>query len=181
MACDPNLHRPVFRPPHLHTHTLTHYTLHSCTHAHAYTIREEKTYIISTKTGSMRGAGTDANVFITLFGNEGTSGERRLDNDVANFERGRQDIRNVCHVHQCAMQSCNSSLLSSIPLFIDPPSSPSLCLFFSPSPPSLPSPPLFPFPPSLPSPPPALIFLQTRSLPNKVCGCGSCRKGQSSS
>lgn len=40
-------------------------------------------------TGTMRGAGTDANIFVTLYGNKGTSGERRLDNDPANFERGR--------------------------------------------------------------------------------------------
>lgn len=40
------------------------------------------------QTGSMRGAGTDANVYVTLYGDEGESEERRLDNDPANFERG---------------------------------------------------------------------------------------------
>lgn len=48
-----------------------------------------KTYLLGITTGTMRGAGTDANVFITLFGENGTSGEKRLDNDPANFERGR--------------------------------------------------------------------------------------------
>ena len=48
-----------------------------------------KLYLVSTITGNMRGAGTNANIFITLFGEKGTSGERRLDNDPSNFERGR--------------------------------------------------------------------------------------------
>ena len=51
--------------------------------------REGKRYVVTTLTGGVRGAGTDANVFITLYGSVGNSGERRLDNDVANFERGR--------------------------------------------------------------------------------------------
>ena len=46
-------------------------------------------YRVDIITGAMRGAGTDANVFMTLFGEKGTSGERSLDNDPANFERGR--------------------------------------------------------------------------------------------
>lgn len=48
-----------------------------------------KTYLVSTQTGYQRGAGTDANVYVTLYGSEGISGERRLDNHPANFERGR--------------------------------------------------------------------------------------------
>lgn len=48
-----------------------------------------KTYLLCIATGTMRGAGTDANIFVTLFGEKGTSGEKRLDNDPANFERGR--------------------------------------------------------------------------------------------
>ena len=46
-------------------------------------------YVVSTVTGAMRGAGTSANVFITLYGDKEVSGEKRLDNDPANFERGR--------------------------------------------------------------------------------------------
>lgn len=46
-------------------------------------------YKVEVVTGAMRGAGTDANVFVTLFGENGSSGERPLDNDPANFERGR--------------------------------------------------------------------------------------------
>lgn len=48
-----------------------------------------KTYLLGIATGTMRGAGTDANVFVTLFGEKGTSGEKQLDNDPANFQRGR--------------------------------------------------------------------------------------------
>ncbi len=46
-------------------------------------------YLVGVLTGATRGAGTGANVLVTLFGEQGTSGERRLDNDPANFERGR--------------------------------------------------------------------------------------------
>lgn len=55
-----------------------------------------KTYLVSTLTGSQRGAGTDANVFVTLYGSLGCSGEKRLDNHPANFERGRYYIHFVC-------------------------------------------------------------------------------------
>lgn len=48
-----------------------------------------RTYLVSTQTGYQRGAGTDANVHLTLYGSKGNSGERRLDNHPANFERGR--------------------------------------------------------------------------------------------
>ena len=56
-----------------------------------------KTYLVSTQTGYQRGAGTDANVYVTLYGSLGSSGERWLDNHPANFERGRYE---VC-VHVC--------------------------------------------------------------------------------
>ncbi|KAI8493666.1 Lipoxygenase y domain-containing protein 1, partial [Branchiostoma belcheri] len=54
-------------------------------------VRRMSKYKISTYTGNKRGAGTDANVFITLFGEAGDSGERRLDNSKNNFEKGRDD------------------------------------------------------------------------------------------
>lgn len=41
-------------------------------------------------TGDKRGAGTDANVYVTLFGEKGESGEKRLDTARRNdFERGQ--------------------------------------------------------------------------------------------
>lgn len=44
---------------------------------------------MKTQTGDKRGAGTDANVFVTIFGKDGDTGERRLDNSKNNFERKR--------------------------------------------------------------------------------------------
>ena len=46
-------------------------------------------YRIHTYTGDKRGAGTDANVVITIFGEDGDSGEKKLDNARNNFERGK--------------------------------------------------------------------------------------------
>ena len=46
-------------------------------------------YKVSTYTGNVRGAGTDANVKITIFGQNGDSGEHCLDNSRNNFEKGR--------------------------------------------------------------------------------------------
>lgn len=48
-------------------------------------------YLVHTYTGDTRGAGTDANVVITIFGEEGDSGEKKLDNARNNFERGKKD------------------------------------------------------------------------------------------
>jgi len=45
-------------------------------------------YRVTVYTGNKRGAGTDANVYVTLFGEMGDSAERRLDNSKNNFERG---------------------------------------------------------------------------------------------
>ncbi|GCB61309.1 hypothetical protein scyTo_0014316 [Scyliorhinus torazame] len=48
-------------------------------------------YIVSVFTGDVKGSGTDADVFINIFGENGDTGERRLDNDKDNFERGNED------------------------------------------------------------------------------------------
>jgi len=40
---------------------------------------------------SCRGAGTDANVFIELYGDKGVIGQTRLDNAINNFERNQRD------------------------------------------------------------------------------------------
>lgn len=49
-------------------------------------------YEIIVVTGDEKGAGTDANVFITLFGSNGDSGRRALRQRVRNlFERGRTE------------------------------------------------------------------------------------------
>ena len=46
-------------------------------------------YMVHIYTGNNWGAGTDANVMITIFGKEGDSGERKLDNEKNNFETGQ--------------------------------------------------------------------------------------------
>ncbi len=50
-----------------------------------------KSYVVTVVTGDVRGAGTQANVFLTLEGTNGSSGEKLLDNDKDNFTRGRTD------------------------------------------------------------------------------------------
>uniref|UniRef100_A0A3Q3R3S5 PLAT domain-containing protein n=1 Tax=Monopterus albus TaxID=43700 RepID=A0A3Q3R3S5_MONAL len=54
---------------------------------------EAHTYKVSVRTGNMYGAGTDANVFITIYGDLGDTGERKLaksENSKNKFERGGQ-------------------------------------------------------------------------------------------
>ena len=49
----------------------------------------ETDYIITTYTGKKAGAGTDANVIITITGEEGESGPHKLDKKGDNFEKGQ--------------------------------------------------------------------------------------------
>ena len=47
-------------------------------------------YKIRTHTGDVRGAGTDANVYITIFGDKGDTGQHKLSNKWKNnFQRKR--------------------------------------------------------------------------------------------
>ncbi|XP_015232597.1 PREDICTED: lipoxygenase homology domain-containing protein 1-like isoform X1 [Cyprinodon variegatus] len=55
---------------------------------------ETHTYQVSVRTGDMYGAGTDANVFLTIYGDLGDTGERKLaksENNKNKFERGEVD------------------------------------------------------------------------------------------
>ncbi|XP_068705662.1 uncharacterized protein [Montipora foliosa] len=52
---------------------------------------EEYKYSVDIYTGDKWGAGTDANILITIFGENGDSGEKKLDNSRNNFERGQKD------------------------------------------------------------------------------------------
>ena len=50
-----------------------------------------KTYSVSVYTGDVSGAGTDANVFLTIFGDKGDTGERKLaksETHTDKFEKG---------------------------------------------------------------------------------------------
>lgn len=54
-------------------------------------------YSVTVTTGDVYGAGTDANVFITIYGDMGDSGERKLsqsENNRNKFERGAVRHRN---------------------------------------------------------------------------------------
>ncbi|XP_077916250.1 lipoxygenase homology domain-containing protein 1 isoform X2 [Halichoerus grypus] len=48
-------------------------------------------YEVRVYTADVIGAGTDADVFINIFGEYGDTGERRLENEKDNFERGAED------------------------------------------------------------------------------------------
>ena len=70
-------------------------------------------YKIETWTGKVDGAGTDANVFITLFGNRGTTREISLDNPENNFEWGKWDefrarAREVGNIQKIRIRHDNS-------------------------------------------------------------------------
>ncbi|XP_035999806.1 lipoxygenase homology domain-containing protein 1 isoform X2 [Fundulus heteroclitus] len=55
---------------------------------------ETHTYKVSVRTGDMYGAGTDANVFLTIYGDLGDTGERKLaksENNKNKFDRGEVD------------------------------------------------------------------------------------------
>lgn len=49
-------------------------------------------YVVKVKTGKKRGSGTDANVFIQLYGLEGKSEEYQLRSHSDNFESGKVRI-----------------------------------------------------------------------------------------
>ncbi|XP_064032385.1 lipoxygenase homology domain-containing protein 1 [Pogoniulus pusillus] len=48
-------------------------------------------YVVRVFTGEISGSGTDADVFINIFGERGDTGVRKLDNDKDNFEKGAED------------------------------------------------------------------------------------------
>jgi hypothetical protein len=52
-------------------------------------------YKVAVTTGDRRGAGTDANVFITIFGENGDSGEQKLSGARNCFERNKTDVFGV--------------------------------------------------------------------------------------
>lgn len=53
--------------------------------------RTEIPYEITIWTGDVRGAGTDANVFVQLYGENGKTEEHMLRNRSDNFEQGQVD------------------------------------------------------------------------------------------
>lgn len=53
------------------------------------------TYRVRVETGTVEFAGTDANVYLTMYGTDGSSGERLLDNSFNNFENGMEDLFSI--------------------------------------------------------------------------------------
>jgi len=67
-----------------------------------------KRYVVDVVTGNVSRAGTDANVFLTVFGENGDSGERQLSKSETNsnkFERGQ--VLDALH------SSCRAMMISS--------------------------------------------------------------------
>lgn len=54
-------------------------------------------YEITVWTGDVRGAGTDSNVFIQMYGEGGKTEEYMLRNRTDNFEQGQSDKFKVVH------------------------------------------------------------------------------------
>jgi hypothetical protein len=54
--------------------------------------RPPANYRVTVVTGNVRGAGTDANVYLTVVGDKGKVDKVHLDNSKNNFERGRVDV-----------------------------------------------------------------------------------------
>ncbi len=50
---------------------------------------------VTVVTGTARSGGTDAHVYLTMFGSNGNSGERELDNHANNFEVGANDVFSI--------------------------------------------------------------------------------------
>ncbi|XP_035377622.1 lipoxygenase homology domain-containing protein 1-like [Electrophorus electricus] len=65
--------------------------------AEDYDDLEENTYEVHVFTGSMWGAGTDAGVYINIYGEMGDTGERKIrkSNHLNKFERGQEDVFSV--------------------------------------------------------------------------------------
>ncbi|KAF5837533.1 hypothetical protein DUNSADRAFT_4226 [Dunaliella salina] len=75
-------------------------------------------YKVLVQTSDIRGAGTDSDIFIRLFGPKGDSGERLLDSSANDFERGKLDTfmfsgPDVGEVQRIKIRSSNTGLGAS--------------------------------------------------------------------
>ena len=52
-------------------------------------------YEVTVWTGDVKGAGTDANIFLQMYGENGKTEEYQLRNRTDNFEQGQMDIFKV--------------------------------------------------------------------------------------
>ncbi|MFG2092255.1 PLAT/LH2 domain-containing protein [Streptomyces sp. NPDC048612] len=70
-------------------------------------------YRVAVYTGGEEGGGTDANVYITIYGTRGSAGPIRLDNSANNFETGKTDrftlgLRNLGRLKSIKIRHDNS-------------------------------------------------------------------------
>ena len=65
-------------------------------------------------TGDKRGAGTDATVHITLFGENGDSGQMVLDDNKNNFERAKKDTFSLDCPHLGKLKKIRIGMLNAI-------------------------------------------------------------------
>lgn len=73
------------------------------------------TYKISVFTGDIYGAGTDANVFLNIYGDLGDTGERKLSKSETNFnkfERGQVQMQRVNNTFHFTVFNLTSPWLS---------------------------------------------------------------------
>eukprot|EP01048_Picozoa_sp_COSAG05_P003978 COSAG05_NODE_197_length_14521_cov_113.902995_3_plen_180_part_00 len=75
-------------------------------------IGKETTYVLTVCTGKVAHAGTNANVFVTLYGEGGESGERKLDSKRGHFEKGQEDIFRI------SVRRCSSSNHQHLRVFV---------------------------------------------------------------
>lgn len=70
------------------------YCISSLNTAECLVLSLEITYEVSVFTGDMFGAGTDANVFMNIYGENGDTGERPMkkSNHLNKFERGQVSV-----------------------------------------------------------------------------------------
>jgi hypothetical protein len=78
-------------------------------------MREQQTttYRVTAITGTQHRAGTDARVYLTMYGDQGTSGERELDNFADNFENGQIDtfsvtMKDIGEIHRVLIRHDNT-------------------------------------------------------------------------
>lgn len=97
---------------------------HSSRHKDVYCIHgrlffsSETTYTINVKTGDVSGAGTDANVFIILFGENGDCGEQALKHSETykdKFERNHTDVFKLKNVYSLGQYTM---VIAGIPVIL---------------------------------------------------------------
>ena len=70
-----------------------------------YVVISEKIYTVNVKTGDVSKAGTDANVFLIIYGNLGDSGERKLHKSETHMDKFEKNQVNSFTVYMNVCQT----------------------------------------------------------------------------